>query len=279
MTGPTIVALEIERHTARLPRPWGADVPVNHVIEVRVTDSDGGTGTGFSWTPTIGVESVQALLEHDVRATVLGAAADAATLWPQLWARLHEAGSGGVTTIAMAGVDLALWDLAGRRAGRSLAGLLGRRRDDVEVYGSGVNLHYPLDELLAQVRRWIEAGFGAVKIKVGRPDLGEDVERVAAVRELLGPDRALMIDANQRWDLDRRPGRWPRWSPTGRPGSRSRSAPTTWPVTPSSGDGSPPRWRWGRTCTPSTGSGTPSTSARPTCCSPTWSGSAASPRS
>ena len=66
-----------------------------------------------------------------------------------------------------------------------------------------MNLHYPLDELLAQVQRWIDAGFDAVKIKVGKPDLSEDIERVAAVRALLGPDRALMIDANQRWDLDR----------------------------------------------------------------------------
>jgi L-alanine-DL-glutamate epimerase-like enolase superfamily enzyme len=69
------------------------------------------------------------------------------------------------------------------------------------AYGSGVNLHYSLEELLDQVHRWIDAGYGAVKIKVGKPELGEDVERVAAVRELLGPRRRLMIDANQRWDL------------------------------------------------------------------------------
>ena len=51
------------------------------------------------------------------------------------------------------------------------------------------------------MRRWVAAGYGAVKIKVGRTELREDVERVAAVRELLGPDRGLMVDANQRWDL------------------------------------------------------------------------------
>jgi L-alanine-DL-glutamate epimerase-like enolase superfamily enzyme len=72
----------------------------------------------------------------------------------------------------------------------------------VRAYGSGVNLHYPLADLVAQVERWVAAGFDAVKIKVGKPALREDLERVAAVREVLGPDRALMIDANQRWDLD-----------------------------------------------------------------------------
>ena len=66
-----------------------------------------------------------------------------------------------------------------------------------------MNLHYTTDELLAQVQRWIDAGHHAVKIKVGRPSLAEDVDRVRAVRDLLGDDRRLMIDANQRWDLER----------------------------------------------------------------------------
>jgi L-alanine-DL-glutamate epimerase-like enolase superfamily enzyme len=64
-----------------------------------------------------------------------------------------------------------------------------------------VNLHYPLDELVAQAERWVAAGVAGAKIKVGRPDLADDVERVAAVRDVLGPSRRLMIDANQRWDL------------------------------------------------------------------------------
>ena len=80
------------------------------------------------------------------------------TVWDQLWKRLHEAGGGGLTTIAMAGVDLALWDLQARRAGTSVTGLLGQRQESVEVYGSGVNLHYTLEELVAQAERWVAAG-------------------------------------------------------------------------------------------------------------------------
>lgn len=120
-------------------------------------------------------------------------------VWDRLWAHLREAGAGGVTTIALAGVDLALWDL--HCGERSLADVLGRRSAAVPVYGSGVNRHYTLEELVAQARRWKAAGYPAVKIKVGLPDLREDVERVAAVREVIGPDVALMVDANQRWDL------------------------------------------------------------------------------
>ena len=73
----------------------------------------------------------------------------------------------------------------------------------MRAYGSGVNLHYNLDSLVAQVQRWVNAGFDAVKVKVGKPDVVEDLERLEAVRAVLGPDRQLMIDANQRWDLDR----------------------------------------------------------------------------
>lgn len=196
-----ITALHTRLLTVPLRRSWGADVLENHVIATTVETDDGGTGFGFSWTPTIGPRAVKALLDHDIASFAVGLPAEAETLWDALWLRLHEAGGGGLTTIAMAGLDLALWDLAARNAGTSVACLLGQRRDSVEVYGSGVNLHYTLEELVAQTERWVAAGHSAVKIKVGKPNIAEDVERVAAVRAVIGPDRALMIDANQRWDL------------------------------------------------------------------------------
>jgi L-alanine-DL-glutamate epimerase-like enolase superfamily enzyme len=197
-----IADLRTSWHELALSRPWAADVTKVHVIGVQVTDTTGAVGTGLSWTPSIGAHAVRAMLDHDIRDAVLDGPVDPEVLWPQLWKRLHEAGSGGVTTIAMSGLDLALWDLAGRRRGLSVSELIGRRRDKVRVYGSGVNLHYSLDQLVAQVRRWLAMGYRAVKIKVGKPDLVEDCERVAAVRRAIGPDVALMIDANQRWDLD-----------------------------------------------------------------------------
>ena len=197
----TISALTTRRIELPLPRPWGVDVTSITVIEVLVERSDGVIGRGFSWTPTIGAASVHAMLDHDIRAFAIGRTADARELWPQLWRHLHEAGGGGVTTIAMAGLDLALWDAEGRARELPVADLIGRRRDSVTLYGSGVNLHYSLDELLEQAGRWVDRGYSAIKMKVGSPDLADDVTRVAAVRELIGPDRALMIDANQRWDL------------------------------------------------------------------------------
>lgn len=201
-TGPTIASVHVDPLRIPLRRPWGADVLDVRVAVVTVTDSDGGVGSGFSWTPTIGGEAVTALLRHDIAPFVTGAPADPG-IWTRVWERLHEAGGGGLTTIATAGLDLALWDLRARRAGLPLADLLGRRHRAQPVYGSGVNLHYPLDDLLAQTRRWVAAGCTGVKVKIGRPDLAEDLDRLAAVRDVVGPGVALMVDANQRWDLDR----------------------------------------------------------------------------
>ncbi|HEY9522686.1 MAG TPA: mandelate racemase/muconate lactonizing enzyme family protein [Thermopolyspora sp.] len=184
-----------------LPRPW--DVPANHVIVCELAFDDGTTSTGFSWTPHIGARAVQALLEDECRTALTGLPAHPAVVWDTLWRHLREAGGGGLTTMALAAIDIALWDRRARSAGRGLADEIGPRRDTVPVYGSGVNLHYSIDELVDQARRWMAAGHRAVKIKVGRPDLAEDVERVAAVRAVIGPDVALMVDANQRWDLPR----------------------------------------------------------------------------
>ena len=200
-TVPRITGLATRLLTVPLRRHWGAEAPENHVITTELSTDDGGTGFGFSWTPTIGPQAVKALLDYDIAPFVTGLPAAPEAVWDVVWKRLHEAGGGGLTTIAMAGVDLALWDLQARRAGTSVTGLLGQRQDSAEVYGSGINLHYTLDELVAQVERWVEAGHQAVKIKVGKPDIREDAERVAAVRSVLGPGRRLMIDANQRWDL------------------------------------------------------------------------------
>lgn len=200
-TLPRITGLSSRILTVPLLRSWGAEAPENHVIVTEIQTDNGGAGHGFSWTPTIGPQAVKALLDFDVGPFIKGLDANPEGVWDRLWKRLHEAGGGGLTTIAMAGVDLALWDLQARRAGTSVTGLLGQRQDSVEVYGSGVNLHYSLEELVAQAERWVAAGHNAVKIKVGKPDIREDAERVAAVRKVLGPDRKLMIDANQRWDL------------------------------------------------------------------------------
>jgi L-alanine-DL-glutamate epimerase-like enolase superfamily enzyme len=195
-----IAGLETRVVRAPLPRHWGPGVDAVHLILAALETDDGRRATGLAWTPTIGPGAVKALIDGELAPAAIGLTAHPATAWDSLWWHLHEGGL-GLTGLALAAVDTALWDLRAREAGRGLVDELGRRRDAVPAYGSGVNLHYTLDELVAQAERWVAAGFGAVKVKVGKPDLDEDVERVAAVRAAIGPRRRLMIDANQRWDV------------------------------------------------------------------------------
>ncbi|MBB6119937.1 mandelate racemase/muconate lactonizing enzyme family protein [Nocardiopsis algeriensis] len=193
---------EVSARAFRLPlhRAWDGGVDRNDLVVVRVATDEGLVGTGFSWTPLIGARAVAALIADDLRPALLGRRADP-SLWDELRWHLREAGTSGLTLMALAGVDIALWDLVARRAGLPLVELLGRRREEAECYGSGVNLDYPLPDLLEQVAGWVAAGHRAVKVKVGSPAVARDAERVEAVRDLVGADRLLMVDANQRWDV------------------------------------------------------------------------------
>jgi L-alanine-DL-glutamate epimerase-like enolase superfamily enzyme len=109
-------------------------------------------------------------------------------------------GCGGVTTTALAALDIALWDLVAKEVRKPLVAVLGPCRERILAYASGINLNKPLDDLLEQAKGWKAMGFKAFKIKVGKPDIDEDVERLTRVREIVGP-RPLMVDANQGWDI------------------------------------------------------------------------------
>jgi L-alanine-DL-glutamate epimerase-like enolase superfamily enzyme len=195
-----------------MPSPWGPDVQSQYLIATTVRSSDGGTGQGFSWAVQAGAQAILAMIDADCRPVAEGGPVAPAAAWDRLWWHLREAG-GGITTLAMAAVDIGLWDLRAKAAGLGLSDLLGRQRDLVPVYASGVNRHLTLDELKDQVSRWMGAGHTRVKIKVGLPSLEEDLERVAAVRQIIGAGRLLMVDANQLWDL-----------PTARRAARALSA-------------------------------------------------------
>ncbi len=183
-----------------MPVPWGPGADSQDLIVTTVQASNGETGQGFSWAVRAGGQAVRAMIEADSGPAAVGGPVAPAAAWDRMWWRLREAG-GGITTLAMAAVDIGLWDMQAKAARLSLADLIGRQRDDVPVYASGVNRHLSLDELTEQVHRWVEAGHTRFKIKVGQSSLDEDVHRVAAVRRIIGPGSLLMLDANQLWDL------------------------------------------------------------------------------
>jgi L-alanine-DL-glutamate epimerase-like enolase superfamily enzyme len=184
----------------RMPVPWGPGREHQYLIVTDLVADDGATGTGFAWTVDAGARAILTLLDDDCSPVIVGAQAAPGPAWERLRWHLREAGS-GIATLAMAAVDIGLWDMRARTCGLSLAGLIGKHREQAGVYASGVNRHLSLDELTEQVSRWVAAGHSRVKIKVGLPDLDQDVERVAAVRRVIGTRRHLMVDANQLWDL------------------------------------------------------------------------------
>jgi len=197
---------QIETSTYRVPLkdPWGDQTHRITHIELVVTDitSDNGlVGTGFSYSVGVGAKAIQALLDWYIAPKLHGVEIAPRVNWHQMWTEAHDAGGGGISTMALAAIDIALWDLTAKQQDRSLVDVLGQFRHSIPVYGSGVNLNLSLSELEEQVRRWVEAGYTAVKIKVGKSDLVEDVERMAAVRGIVGPHRRLMVDANQGWDI------------------------------------------------------------------------------
>jgi L-talarate/galactarate dehydratase len=106
-----------------------------------------------------------------------------------------------LATQAIGAFDVALWDLKAKRAGLSLAKLLGAYRESVRCYNtSGGFLHTPTEQLLVNAAASIERGIGGIKLKVGQPDSAIDVRRVEAVRRHLGDAVPIMVDANQQWD-------------------------------------------------------------------------------
>ncbi len=106
-------------------------------------------------------------------------------------------GNVGLNRWAVGAVNIAMWDAWGKTLGQPIWKLLGARRTEVPVYGSGGWLSYSVDELLDEVTGYARRGFRGVKIKVGSPDLERDVERLARVREAVGPHVKVMMDANQ----------------------------------------------------------------------------------
>jgi L-alanine-DL-glutamate epimerase-like enolase superfamily enzyme len=110
-------------------------------------------------------------------------------------------GNIGLNRWAAGAINIAMWDAWGKTLACPIWMILGATRAEVPVYGSGGWLSYSIDELIAEVSDYSRRGFRSVKIKVGSPELAEDVERLARVREAVGPHMKIMMDANQGMDV------------------------------------------------------------------------------
>ena len=171
---------------------------------LRITDADGVVGTGYSYTIGTGGPAIMSLLQHTLAPAVIGReASEIERIWRDLLFLTHATSVGAITSLALAAIDTALWDLKCRRANEPLHRMAGGAQSRVPLYTTeGGWLHIDTAELVEDALRAQAAGFGGSKIKIGRPHVSEDVARLTAVRDAVGPAFEIMTDANQRFTVD-----------------------------------------------------------------------------
>ena len=172
-------------------------------VVLRLRTDGGITGWASSSFGMIagGPRVVQTILEQEIKPVLLGQdPAFPRKIRAELWKALEYQGVGGATQFAIAAVDIAVWDILGKSAGMPVYKMLGAFRDRIPVY-SMCGWYYDRDSDLSQFRRVVtqavEQGYLAVKIKVGRDSIDDDVRRIRAAQEILGKGRRIMVDANQ----------------------------------------------------------------------------------
>ena len=180
----------------------GAHTDFELIVAIIQTD-DGLTGTGYTYTGGRGGHAIAAMLNHDLKPFLLGQDADdVERLYDEMQWHVHYVARGGIASFAISAVDIALWDLRGKRLEEPLWKMAGGAGNNCLAYRGGIDLNFPLPRLLTEVQGYLDSGYQGVKIKVGQPTLEEDVARVKAIRELIGPDRTFMVDANYSMSIE-----------------------------------------------------------------------------
>ena len=160
--------MRIETVTTRLARlpiqgpVWGDTFHrVTHIeyCLTEVTTDTGVKGIGFTHTSGVGGSTIKHLLDIELGPHLIGAEAAPRPIWHQGWRHLRDLGAGGFTTMALAAIDIALWDVVAKNAQQPLVGYLGLCRNRIRAYASGINLNRSLDELLDQVMGWQRRGY------------------------------------------------------------------------------------------------------------------------
>jgi len=173
------------------------DHHIFELITATVHLEDGSSGTGYTYTGGKGGHAIAAMISHDLTPFLLGqSATDVEGLYDAMQWHVHYVARGGIASFAISAVDIALWDLRGKRSGQPLWQMAGGAAQSCKAYCGGIDLGFPLPKLLDNIQSYLDLGFNGVKIKIGQPTLAEDLARIKAVRELIGPDITFMVDAN-----------------------------------------------------------------------------------
>ena len=171
-----------------------------------IRTDEGLVGTGYTGLEGNGESLITEVIDRYYAPKLLGRDPhDVAALWEEMqWGEMHWIGRAGVTQMALAAVDIALWDLKAQSAGVPLWRLLGGHKSSYPSYNTdGGWLNWSTDELVDDTERLVSEGWSGVKIKLGKGSMREDLRRLGAVRERIGPEPMLMVDVNMAWDVPR----------------------------------------------------------------------------
>ena len=208
-SGATITKIRCALYRVPLAEPvsdakvfTGRQLPLGDVdvLVAQVGTSDGLEGIGFAYSKRAGGPALFAHAKQIAPLLVGEDPLDIGRLWEKLLWAAASVGRQGVSVQTVAAFDIALYDRKAKQAGVSLAKLLGSYRASVRCYDTGGGfLSTDIATVIANAERSLARGIGGIKVKVGG-DPREDVRRVKAVRQALGDDVPLMVDANQQWD-------------------------------------------------------------------------------
>lgn len=173
------------------------------VVTCRITDTDGLEGIGYTYTCGVNGGAIADILGREMTPRVLGRDPSMIeAIWKDIWWAFHYGGRGGAMVLALSALDMALWDLKAKRADMPLWRLLGGYDPRVPCYAGGIDIDLSPEELVAQTHENFDRGHRAIKMKVGRERLSEDVAKMAALRDVFGADMPLMADANMKYTVD-----------------------------------------------------------------------------
>ena len=174
------------------------------LITTTIALSNGVAGTGYSYTGGKGGYAIKAMIDHDLTPYLMGKdASKIKELNDGMQQHIHYVGRGGIASFAISATDIALWDAYCKTENKPLWQLAGGHDSKTNAYCGGIDLDFSKEKLLSNIKGYLETGVNAVKIKIGKEDLAEDLDRIKSVRELIGNDIVFMVDANCAYSVEK----------------------------------------------------------------------------
>lgn len=173
------------------------------LLTATITLNSGIVGTGYTYTGGKGGHAIKAIIDHDMAPALIGKdGSKIEQIYDLLEWHMHYVGRGGIVAFATSAIDIGLWDIKGKMLNQPLWKMAGGTNNTCKAYCGGIDLQFPLEKLLQNVQGYLDKGFNGVKIKIGREKLEEDLERIKAVRSLIGKDITFMVDANYSMSVE-----------------------------------------------------------------------------